>query len=52
MYNTYNKNNSLVEQSLVKIRRSDFEALAKENGFLSFSDFYKSEYFKNNFNFA
>jgi hypothetical protein len=51
MYNTYKKTN-LQEISLVKVKRSDFEALAKENGLLNFTDFYKSDYFNNNFTFA
>lgn len=47
MYNTYQGIEA--DNNKIKVKKDDFEILAKENGVLQCNKFYDSEYFKKNF---
>ncbi len=48
MYNQF-RNKGLQENSTVKIKKDDFESLARENGVNECGNFYSSEFFRINF---
>jgi hypothetical protein len=48
MYNQF-KNKGFEENSLVKVKKEDFESQAKEQGIFHHEKFYQSEFFNMNF---
>lgn len=48
MYNQF-KNKGINDNNFVKIKKEDFENLARENQIHNVEDFYNNEFFKSNF---